>query len=86
MTSGDGLQPLVGAVVLLEREHGLKPVLVGVARHVDERLVARRHLVGFDPGLDAVEADHGVRHHRETTVRVTATLEDAKGHPDATGW
>ena len=43
ITSGDGLHPFVGAVVLLERDR-LEVVVVGVPGHLDERLVALRHL------------------------------------------
>ena len=39
ITSGDGLHPFVGAVVLLQRDR-LETVLVGVTRHLHERLVA----------------------------------------------
>ena len=61
ITSGDGLHPL-SAPWCSSSEIACEAVLVGVAGHVDERLVARRHLGGLETGLDAVEADHGVRH------------------------
>ena len=60
------------------RSHG-EVVLVGVPGHLDERLVARRHLVGLEPGLDAVEADHGVRHGRDPSF----LRHDARRRPPA---
>ena len=53
---------VLGTVVLLEREHR-EAVGLGVPGHLDEGLVAGRHLVGLETGLDAVETgcthDHG---------------------------
>jgi hypothetical protein len=53
---------VVGTVVLLEGEHR-EAVGLGESGHLDEGLVAGRHLVGLETGLDAVEAgcrhDHG---------------------------
>ena len=63
---------VVGAVVLLERDHR-EAVGLGVPGHVDERLVARRHLVGLEAGLDAVEADCG-HHHCSLLSSLVATL------------
>ena len=65
-----GTPPVLGAVVLLEREH-VEPVLVGVPRHVDERAVPGRHLDRIEAGLHAVEPDDAERHEASIGTRGT---------------
>ena len=65
--------------MLLQRDR-LEIVLVGITRHLHERPVALPHRFGLETGLDAVEADHGVRHGGDPSFLAMTPDDDRPTH------